>query len=414
MATCIEQRGRNSWRVTVSAGYKENKQKRIHRTFRFPAEWSQEKQEKEVEKKAALLYAEFSNNQIMPGKDMLFSEFSELWLKEYAKVNLEAKNYYGAQSRLKLYILPFFDKMRLSQIRTLTITKFVNHMSNQVNPKTGKRLAPRTVINYLTELSCIFTTAIKWEMISSNPCSNISKPKVEDPEVIILDEDESAYLLKMLEFEKTSYSCLVYIGIMTGFRLGEIIALKWSDIDFDSNQISITRARTYVPKVGSFDKCPKTKTSKRVISVPQILISKLKILQDEQKVQQIRLGSKWQDYDYLFTGFDGSPTGHNTPSRWFKNYIIKLRQIQYKEQIEAKVPKSKIKLIPMIHFHSLRHNHASILLSEGVDLQTVSSRLGHSKTSITANIYCHSVKGKDKQASSVIERYLRSAEITEL
>ena len=220
MATYIEQRGPCSWRVTVSAGYKVGKQQRIRRSFKFPEEWSIEKQRKEVGKKAAILYSEFFNNQIVPGRDMLFSEFSDLWLKEYAKVNLEDKNYYGAQSRLKLHILPYFGNLRLSKIRTLTITKFINQLSSWEDPKTLRRLAPRTIINYITQLSSIFSVAVRWEVISSNPCSKISKPKIDDLEFVIPSEDEASYMLKLLEHEPIKYQCIIYIGIMTGIRIG--------------------------------------------------------------------------------------------------------------------------------------------------------------------------------------------------
>ncbi|MDW7657724.1 MAG: site-specific integrase [Bacillota bacterium] len=406
MATCIEQRGRSSWRVSISAGYKDGKQQKIHRSFRFPEEWSTEKQRKEVEKKAAILYSEFFNKQIAPGRDMLFSEFADLWLKEYAKINLEEKNCYGAQSRLKGHILPYFGNMRMSKIRTLTITKFINSLSAWKNPRTGFKLAPRTVINYITQLSSIFSTAVRWEIISNNPCCRIIKPKVESPDIVIPNETESVIILKLLEQESIKYQCIVYIGMMTGLRLGEIVGLKWSDIDFQAKQITVVRAMTYVPKIGNFDKSTKTKTSKRTVTVPVIILEKLILLQSRQQLDRERLGSKWQENSYLFISYDGSPLGHNTPSRWFRRFLLKVRQKQRDTQIAEGISEDHIKVIPIIRFHDLRHFHASILLAEGVDLETVSRRLGHARTSTTANIYCHPVMGRDAMASDTIENVL--------
>ena len=406
MPTCIEQRGCYSWRVTISAGYKDGKQQRIRRSYRFPEEWSKEKQRKEVEKKAALLYAEYCNDRLSPGRDMLFSEFADLWMDQYAKVNLEAKVCYGAKTRLNRFILPYFGRMRLSQIRTLTITQFINDLIVRKTSKSGKPLTARTAINYLGQLSSMFSTAMRWELLTNNPCHNVIKPKLDEPDITILNERQSAFMLEKLVYEPIMYQCIIYMAIMTGFRLGEIEALKWSDVNFESRQVSVVRARTYVPSIGSFDKTPKTKTSKRTVTIPFIVISKLEQLHVEYDARKAKLGSKWKDNGYLFSGFDGSPLGHNSPSRWFHEYLLKLRNIQKNQCEQESGSTSQLSLIPIIRFHDLRHTHASLLLAEGVDLETVSKRLGHAKTSTTANIYCHPMKEKDSLAATLIERLL--------
>ena len=404
--TCIEHRGHCTWRVTISDGYKNGKQQVIRRLFKFPVLWSADKQRKEVERNAALLYAEYLNSQLLPGRDMLFAEYADLWIKEYAKVNLEGKVCYSALCRLRKYLLPYFGRMRLSQIRTLTITQFINGLLKNKSSKTGRPLSARTAINYLGQLSSMYSTAIRWEMVTNNPCRNVIRPKPDDPDITVLDEFQSAFLLKSLEQEPIMYQCIIYIAIMTGFRLGEIEGLKWTDINFETGQVSIVRARTYVPSLGNFDKTPKTKTSKRTVTIPSVVIAKLRQLRVEYESRKARLKKKWKDHNYLFSGYDGSPLGHNSPSRWFHNYLLRLRNIQLQNNTQLKGSSTEKNLIPIIRFHDLRHTHASLLLAEGVDLETISRRLGHAKTSTTANIYCHPMKEKDGRAALVIEHLL--------
>jgi integrase len=98
--------------------------------------------------------------------------------------------------------------------------------------------------------------------------------------------------------------------------------------------------------------------------------------------------------------------GHNTPTRWFKDFLENLRTSQQEEQTAQGIPSSKQKLFPMIRFHDLRHLHATLLIGEGIDIYTVSRRLGHARTSTTADIYCHPLKANDIKAASVIESIL--------
>jgi integrase len=337
---------------------------------------------------------------------MSFTDYAELWLEEYARVNLDDKNCYCSESRLKLHILPFMGRMKLAQIRTLTITKFVNQLSETINPNTGKRYSPGTIHNYMAQLSSMFSLAVPWELIPSNPCQNVIKPRIEGREIPVLSQEDSLFLLMELNHEPLKYQCLVYIGMMTGLRLGEIVGLKWSDIDFDSFIIRVVRSMAYVPKKGNFDKSPKTRTSRRVVSVPEVVISKLNRLQAEQRLHLFKVGAKYMDNLYVFCGHYGSPLGHNTPSRWFRRFIFRVRKKQITEQFEQGIREDKLRLIPIIRFHDLRHFHASFLLSEGIDLETVSKRLGHARTSTTANIYCHSMQGKDRQAANIMEKVL--------
>lgn len=407
MAKTIEQRGRCSWRVSIPAGYDNNKQKLIRKTFRFPSTWSMERQRKEVEKQAALLYAECINGNQPPSRDMNFRDFAQLWLDEYAKVNMQPKTIHECKVKLDYRILPALGLMKLSEIKPLTVTRFMNQLaSSKLAESQDRFLSSQTLAHYQRLLSSIFATAVRWELMSSNPCMKLRMPQVRTKPVNVLDEDSSVMLLAHLEAAPLKYRCIVLIGIMTGLRLGEIVALKWADFDMEHLLVHIERSRSYVPGKGNFDKCPKSQSSTRTIALPQAVVDHLGMLEHEQMLRAKRLGDRWHDLGYLFTTWDGRPMGHNTPSRWFNDFQTEIRSKQQAEQLKLGIDPKSIKLFPRIRFHDLRHTHATLLLSEGVDLETVRLRLGHSKASTTANIYCHPLPAKDQRAAGIIESLL--------
>lgn len=420
----IEQRGKSSWRVTVTDGYNNGKQNRIRETYKFPQTWPIERQREEIEKLASALEAKLKQQleadfkqQFVPvpeknhiddtSEDMLFSEYAKLWLKEYAEVNMQPKTLYQCEVKLNHRILPFFAQYRLSQIKQLVITRFINDLSGTIIDETSmKKLSPQTVNHYISLLSSMFSMAIRWELMTSNPCSKVTKPKINHGDVLILDENDSRLLIQLIEDAPIKYRCIVLAALMTGLRLGELVALKWHDIDFASKILKVERAKSYVPGKGCFDKEPKTRTSRRSITVPQKLLDTFQMLKAEQNRQKENLMDKWHDSDYLFTAHDGLPMGHNTPTRWFKDFLDSVRERQRQEQLSAGVPESELKLFPKMRFHDTRHVHASILIVKSVDIQTVSRRLGHARASTTANIYGHPLMANDAKASAIIESEL--------
>jgi integrase len=124
------------------------------------------------------------------------------------------------------------------------------------------------------------------------------------------------------------------------------------------------------------------------------------------KRRQAIMNSINRELSYLFTSSDGHVMACNTPSMWFRSFLKRIRARQRHDQLAVGIPESKLKLIPLIRFHDLRHTHATLLIAEGIDIQTIKNRLGHARASTTANIYCHPLKAKDVLAAELIESIL--------
>ncbi len=178
----------------------------------------------------------------------------------------------------------------------------------------------------------------------------------------------------------------VVLAVSTGMRRGEILALRWADIDFGSNQLSVSRSLELTTKGLNF-KTPKTAKSRRRIALPQVITRMLSALKVSQAAEKLRLGPAWQDNDLVFPRRDGTP--------W--------RPDSFSSQFSALVRYHKL---PHVRFHDLRHTHATQLLKQGVHPKIVSERLGHSNIAITLDTYSHVLPGMQESAIEALDASL--------
>ena len=176
-------------------------------------------------------------------------------------------------------------------------------------------------------------------------------------------------------------------------RRGELCGLNWSDVDFKSGTITVNKSVLYSADEGIFEDSTKTKSSNRIISVPDSMIKLLKTYQAEQLKQRLALGDQWIDSGKIFTSENGGVINPESLSGWFKNFVRRYN-------------------LPDIHFHNLRHTAATLLIANGVDVATVSKRLGHADKTTTLNIYTHAIKSADRAAADKLEDILSHSKIS--
>ena len=268
-----------------------------------------------------------------------------------------------------------------------------------------KRLSDRTIQLNQRIISSILTTAVHWQFIVSNPALRVQPQKVERTEASHFDLEQTEYLLGLMNEEPIKYRTMVYITLFGGLRLGELNALEWNDIDWDTNSISISKALQYLPNKGVFIKSPKNSTSNRKIMLPASVMKLLREYKLWQNGNKATLDNLWNDSDYVFTQDDGAMIFPDTISKWFSKFISNHnKSIEEDASIDAK-NKEKF-LLPRVSFHGLRHTNATLLMSQNIDLATVSKRLGHANITTTLNIYTHTLEKLDKTASDSLESLL--------
>ena len=255
--------------------------------------------------------------------------------------------------------------------------------------KTDKGLSPKTIKNYVSFVSSVFDYAVKIKAIKENPCSRAIVPKIPQKEHKMFTIDEAKRFLDILDESSTpiKYRAFFQLALFGGFRRGEILGLEWNDIDFENNIVHIRRTVHYSKQLGYYDTEPKTKSSVRALKLPENVIYTLKQLQNEQLSDRLKLGDQWHNTNRLFTTWNGQQMNGATPFAWLTKIC---------EQHD----------LPKVNLHSFRHLNASLLISQGIDVKTVQSVLGHSQASTTLDIYAAAFQEREALALGAVAEIL--------
>jgi integrase len=244
-------------------------------------------------------------------------------------------------------------------------------------------LAPRTVRMVHTALHRALGQAKAWGVIRDNPAEVAKPPKAPDRETPMLQPDQAAVLLERLR-GKPLY-LLASLALGTGMRRNELLGLRWGDVDLDAGRLTVEQALEQTATHGIRTKGPKTKHGRRTISLPAHLVTELRHHWREQQEQRLGMGlGKAPDSAPVFAAADG---GHLSPNAITKAWPVAMAAIG----------------MPAVTLHSLRHTHASMLINAGLDILTISRRLGHSSPTITLNVYGHLIHGGDDRAAQIMD-----------
>ena len=187
-------------------------------------------------------------------------------------------------------------------------------------------------------------------------------------------------MLEALDEENTMLRCLIYLAIATGCRRGELVALEWKNIDFDSGIVTVSKSAYQKKGVGT--KIKDTKNHKiRTVQIPEVCLSLLTQWKKEQFERRLQLGSAWNGADWIFIQSDGSIIYATSPTLIFSDFLKKHD-------------------LPHKKFHALRHTSATLALSNGINIKAVGARLGHSQLK-TTDRYLHALEETERQAANV-------------
>ena len=320
-----------------------------------------------------------------------FAEFCEKYL-EVKKSTLAPTTYPFYENVVKEMLIPKFGTMRMRDIRTHHIQQFIQYLYNEKPRGDGAEghIAPSTVKRYTTVLRSILTLAYKMEYIDEDVgiSRRIEFPKADTPEVEAFTMEEVTEILQATGSEPIHIRTLVEMALFTGLRRGEIVGLKWDDVDLDMQILSVKRS-IYKPKnEKALEKAPKSQCSIRTIAIPERLCNTLREYKEHQERHASFLGNAWQNLGYIFTEEDGYVMNPHTPTKQFSKFL-KRHNIRH------------------LKFHGLRHTSATMLLANGCDIKTVSVRLGHSDIE-TTNIYVHALQSVDRKAASTFDKMLNT------
>lgn len=302
-----------------------------------------------------------------------------------ATLNVSPKTAERYRELVRLHIRPRLGEMKLQNIRPSLVEGFY------VELLTGKRegggevraLAPRTIGHVHRLLVKILSIAERDGLIATNPARQATRPKIEHSEIEILSEDQVREVLTKLRGR--AMFLIAAVGLSTGMRRGEMLALRWKDINLDAGELQVNQSLEETKAAGLRFKAPKTKHGRRTISLPGFVIAELRAHKAEQSAQRLALGLGKPATDALvFCKPDGLPLSPDSVSDDWRRHVRTMK-------------------LPPVSLHALRHTHASQLIASGIDVLTISRRLGHGKPSITLDVYSHLFKPTDRGAAAIFD-----------
>lgn len=388
MATIRERNG--TYQITVYSGFDLNgRRKRETTTFTPPKELSPKKREKIVQAFAIDFENRVKNGLVLAGEKTTLREFVERWREEYATQNLEPGTLEKYNAEIDDKILPMLGNMILTEIKPHNVNAFYVSMTKNGVRRDGKPggYSKGTIAKTANVLSSILKTAVDWEVINRNPCDKVrthgedvaDKIKFFTPAQVscFLEYIEKPYEIHTrghsrvddtgIQYQVDDYTLtrtmpeqlrvLFNLAVFSGLRKGEMLALQWSDIDFDNSTVSVTKAAAVVDGK-QVCKAPKTKNSRREVSIPRFLTDRLRNMMIEQTRTKESLGAYWKGNNWLFIQSDGSMMSYSTPYATFQDAIDRYN-----------ADKEPADQLPHIPFHGLRHTSATLLIAAHQDVR---------------------------------------------
>ena len=392
MAGSIEKRGKNSYRLVCYNGFDLN-----GKSIRHTKTIHGSKKDAKIE--LAKFVADVQNGMVVEGKALKFSEFTEIWKRDYGSKELAPSTYKRYIRMLETRILPYFGHFYVNKIKPTDIMLFYDQLSRDTQlirkkgnngAKTIKPLSSKTILEHHRLLRSMLHRAVYWQMIVSNPAERVQPPKTMKPKRKYYDDDQSKILLSnlmQLGENQIKYKVAIILTIFTGFRLGELMGLEWDDINFNDGIVSVNRSSQYLADKGVFTKTPKTESSIRDVAMPEFVISLLEEYKLWYEEQKSLYGDLWTNSNRLFVQADGKPMHPSTISKWFVKYVGQIG-------------------LPVINFHGLRHTNATLLIAQNIDVAVVAARLGHAQITTTYNFYVHPIISHNKKAGYALEDLL--------
>lgn len=317
-----------------------------------------------------------------------FGDYFNEWIEQHCRRDCEATTVEGYEKK-GAYVKRYFWNAPITDITPLQIQTTLNELRDRGGKKTsehpqGRPLSTKTVREIAAVVHMTYAAMVRWGVMDLNPMARVTLPRMEKPEPKVLERSDLEWLIGAVESHEW-LSVLFLLDAATGCRRGEMLALAWPDIDFEMRTLSVTKSLAQT-RAGIFLKAPKGRKARR-FSLPISTIEALREHRAKQVHNRQMFGGDYRtDLDLVFA----TPEG---------NYLKP-------DSVTAKVSALARRLgFPKgVSLHTLRHTHGSHLLSSGVPLPTVSKRLGHANTHITASVYSHALEKDDHLSAEAWEK----------
>jgi len=363
----LEKRSNKSYLIVIDTGRIGGKRTRITKTFRG--------NKRDAEAEMRRMITEIEQGTYVKPAEMSLGEYLEKWLADYVSVHPRPLTQESYVDIVRRHIIPALGNIPLAKLSPMHLQTYYAQKlkGGRLDGKEGG-LSPKSVHYHHRILRRALGQAVKWQLIPRNVAEVVDSPKAVKREMVALSEEQ---LLDFLEkIEHSGYHDLIKFAAYTGLRRGELLGLKWEDVDFEAGYITITRELEWVRGQGLVFQEPKTPKSRRRVPLCKTALEILRKIRKEQAQDRLLAGGigEWQENNLVFCQGLGQPIRPSNFSKQVKKLAVRAGY-------------------PDITPHSLRHTFASILLARGASMNEVQALLGHESYSTTADIYSHILPG---------------------
>jgi integrase len=337
------------------------------------------KTRKEVAAKLAKAISNREDGLIFDAKNLTVEDYLDLWLRNSVQDTVRLTTYQGYERVVRLHIKPALGRIKLDNLTPV-------HVRSLYRERLEAGLAPRMVQLVHTILHKALKQAVNDGLIPRNVTEAVKAPRPVKKEMKPLSPAQARELLEAARGERLE--ALYALAVTTGMRQGEILGLKWEDLDLEAGTLQVRRTLSTALGGGVRFGPPKTARSRRSIRVPKLALTALRRHRKTQLEERMKLSGLWEDHDLVFTTGVGTPLSRaDLITRSFKPLLRRAN-------------------LPDIRFHDLRHTCATLLLSRGVHAKLVQELLGHSTIAVTLDTYSHVLPGMDDGLADTMDEAL--------
>lgn len=317
---------------------------------------------------------EAERGHVMDGGKLTVRDLCDAWLKA-SESSLKPSTLRRYRDTVRLHILPILGAKQIGKLTKADVERLFDDRRNA-------GLSPTTIFHISGTLHRALDHAERSEWINRNVCELATTPKRATPEMQVWDAAEVRAVFQASAGD--SLDALWRLALLTGMRRGELLGLRWQDIDLDSGTLAVRR--TLSRGIGGTWELgtPKSAAGRRSIALPVLAMDALRRHRSRQREQRLRLGPVWELTDVVFTNETGGPLHVNTLTRRYERLVATAG-------------------VRRIRFHDLRHTSATLLLSLGEHPKIVQERLGHSSISMTLDRYSHVTKDMQRGAANAFD-----------
>jgi len=322
---------------------------------------------------------EIEAGQAVDPSRMTVRELVGRWLSDVKTLTVEASTLKNYQDLLRAHILPDMGHLRIQKVTAADLQAYYREKLQHGRRDGTGGLSSRTVRYLHNLLLAVFAQAVRWDMLQRNPAEFVEPPKLQEKEKHVWTEEEAAQFVETVSGHRLA--AFWALAIVTGLREGELLGLRWRDVDLAKGMLTVAQAlkRGDGPKFGP----PKSRRSRRVLTLDEQTVAVLRAHRVRQAEERLFVGERWQDSGLVFTTQAGRPLMDGN-----------MRRLHYKLCAKAGVPR--------IRPHDMRHTNATILFDRDTDPKTVQERLGHHSVSFTIQTYVHAIKAREGRAAQSI------------